>query len=136
MSLPLSGSDCILSISDGQATPAFRQVEGLRVTGWKLVHNEVDVTTSSSDGWRRLLSGAGLRSLDLRIAGLYLGSTGEMLLRAAALSGSTFVARLTLDPATALRGEFLAIELELDGNVNEEATYAALLRSAGPITIG
>ncbi|WP_426267867.1 phage tail tube protein [Sphingomonas sp. LHG3443-2] len=135
MSLPLGGNDCLLRISDGEESPTFLLVEGVRLSGWTISHDEVEVTDAGDEGWRRLLPGAGLRSLELKLSGLYLGSAGERLLRDCAFSGAAFGCVLTLDHAEAVRGRFIAVKLQMDSAINEEATYAATLRSAGPVVI-
>lgn len=136
MNLPVSGSDCVLRISDGRPGSAFLLVEGLRLSGWKFALDEVDVTTQVDGGWRRLLPGAGPRSLEVQLRGLYLGSPGELKLRQAAFEGTLFDGQMTLDESEEVRGQFLVCELRVDGAINEEATYSAVLRSSGPITIG
>jgi predicted secreted protein len=136
MTLPVTGSKCLLRISDGSSSPAFLLVEGLRLTSWKIEQEEVDVTVATDEGWRRLLFGAGLRSLEVQISGLYLRSAGELLLRQAALSGAIFKGELTLDEGEVIAGPFVTSDLRFDNMVNEEVTYAATLRSAGPMTVG
>lgn len=136
MSLPQPGSECLLRISDGEPIPALKLVEGLRLTGWNVTQQSVEVTDMSDAGWTRLLSGAGLRSLEIQLGGLFLGSEGELRLREVALSGSAADCELTLDQGEAVRGRFIASELRYESAVNEEVTYSATLRSAGPISIG
>ena len=135
MSLPLNGSDCLLRISDGSAPPAFVLIEGVRVSGWHVSREAVDVTDAGDDGWTRLLSGGGNRTLELKLSGLYLGSPGELLLRDRAIDGAAFDCVLTLDQGTAVRGRFIAVELSFESSVNEEASYAATLRSADSVAI-
>ncbi|NJC06932.1 TP901-1 family phage major tail protein [Sphingomonas kaistensis] len=135
MSLPIAGSDCLLRISNGEPTPQYLLVEGLRLSGWKVSQEEVDVSDLSDGGWRKLLSGAGLRSLEVKLTGLYLGSEGELRLRDMAFSGVSAECTLSLDQGTAVRGQFIVSELRFDSAVNEEATYASILRSTGPVSI-
>lgn len=135
MSFPLDGSECLLRISDGEQAASFHLVEGIRLNGWKVTQEEVEVTDLGDQGWRRLLSGAGLRTLEVNLSGLYLGSRGEQRLREVAFSGTAVACELTLDQGVAVRGAFVASELQFESAINEEATYAATLRSAGPVAI-
>lgn len=128
-------AECLLRISDGLPQGGFVEVEGLRVSGWQVVSEEVDITSSADDGWRRLLSGAGLRSLEVHFTGLYLGSPGQLRLRELAFEGRAFEGEVTLDNGKAVRGRFIASELRHESVVNEEATCAAVLRSVGPILV-
>jgi TP901-1 family phage major tail protein len=135
MILPLKGSDCLLRIVDPAPGSEPSLVEGLRLIGWALKHEEVDVTNGADQGWSRLLSGAGLRSIKLRLSGMFLGSAGEELLRESAFSGAAFECELTLEQGAVLSGMFAVIEFQFESAINEEATYAATLRSSGPIAI-
>lgn len=135
MSLPLRGSDCVLRIGDPGTSSNFVLVEGVRLSGWKILQEQVEVTDGGDEGWRRLLPGAGLRSLELAFSGMYLGSIGEQLLRDKAFRGKPVECALTLDEGTAVRGRFIASSLSFEATVNDEATYAATLRSAGAVTI-
>lgn len=135
MSETLLGNDCLfrIHVEDVETSPLL--VAGVRVSNWSITQEEVEITDGSDAGWRRLLTGAGVRDLQVQLEGLYLGSPGELHLRGAALSGTIVFCDLALDQSTALRGEFIASTYRLDNVYNEESTYAVTLRSAGPITI-
>lgn len=135
MTLPVRGADCVLRISAGVGDQ-LQLVEGLRLSSWAIFLAEVDVTTVADAGWSRLLSGAGLLSVEVRLAGLYLGSPGEILLRDAAFRGAVFSGVLTLGNDETMSGDFIATSLSFESPVNEETAYVAVLRSSGPITIG
>jgi TP901-1 family phage major tail protein len=136
MSLPVAGSDCLLRIASGHANSSLILVEGLRLSGWTVSQEGVEVTDASDKGWRRLLPDAGLRSLEVRLSGLFLRSEGELRLREVAFSGTAAACELTLEQGVAVRGRFIVSELHFDSAVNEEVTYAATLRSAGLVTVG
>lgn len=135
MTLPVKGADCVLRISAGIGDQR-QLVEGLRLSSWAISLAEVDVTTAADGGWSRLLSGAGLLSVEVRLAGLYLGSPGEILLRDAAFRGAVFSGQLTLGHGEVMSGDFIATGLSFESPVNDETAYVAVLRSSGPMTIG
>lgn len=135
MSLTLDGNDCLLSIRSDLAGSPYVPVEGARIIAWKVSQDVVEVTDAGDGPWRRLLSGSGLRSLQVEVQGLYLGSAGEVLLSQLALSGVAFDAEMTLGAGKAVRGSFITSALSIESAVNEEATYAATLRSAGPVEL-
>ena len=68
------GSAFLLKISDGAEPPVYRTVAGLRTTQMSIAGDSVVVTSKDSAGWRELLSGAGVRSVSVTAAGLFLGS--------------------------------------------------------------
>lgn len=135
MILPLIASDCLLRIAAAARGEDPLFVEGLRLTGWTLKHDEVDVTDGGNQGWSQLLDRAGLRSLKLQLSGVFLGSPGEERLRKCAFTGAAFGCEFTLEQGLALRGDFVATELRFESAIDEEATYSATLRSSGPIAI-
>lgn len=135
MNETLLGNECIFRIHDESVETSPHLVAGVRVSSWSVTHEDVEVTDSSDAGWRRLLSGAGVRALHVQLEGVHLRSFGELHLRAAALSGKVVSCELALDQSTALQGEFIASTYRLDNVFNEEASYSVTLRSAGPITI-
>lgn len=127
--------ECLLRIRAGEIDAPYLLVEGARVTGWKVSQDNVDVTDAGDAPWRRLLSYAGLKSLQVRVQGLYLGSPGELLLRELAFNGAAFEGELTLELDKAVRGPFVVSELSFESAVHEEVVYAATLRSAGAVTL-
>lgn len=135
MTLPMRGDDCVLRISDPADPSELVLVEGVRLSGWKIAQEAIEVSDAGDQGWRRLLPGAGMRSLELTLNGLYLGSNGELLLRNKAFRGEAVDCSLTLDQGTAVRGRFIALTMSFESAVNEEATYVVTLRSAGPVVI-
>ncbi|GAA4005182.1 hypothetical protein GCM10022211_16770 [Sphingomonas humi] len=76
-----------------------------------------------------------MRKLEVSLNGLCLASPGEVILRRNAFTGAAFEAELTLENETVILGPFIATELSSDSAVSEEATFAAKLLSAGPISL-
>lgn len=136
MSLPITGDSCVLYIAGESLETDSILVEGVRVSGWKLTREEVEVTTSGDDGWRRLLPRAGLRHLSIDVEGLYLGSEGELRLRQMAMDGLVLNCTMSLDHETSVGGPFMATELNIRSSVDDEVMFAVTLRSAGSVTIG
>ena len=82
------GSAFLLKISDGAEPPVYETVAGLRTTQMSINSETVVVTSKDSEGWRELLSGAGVRSVSVSAAGIFLGSEAESRVRANALAGT------------------------------------------------
>lgn len=110
-------------------------VEGCRVVSCRISQEEVDVTTSADGGWRKLLGRAGLRSFQVVLDGVFLGSPGEQFLREAAFSGELIHGHLLLDHERAVSGQFLVSKLTIESKVKNEATYEVVLESAGPVSL-
>ena len=71
------GSAFLLKISDGATPAVYQTVAGLRTTQMSITGDTVVITSKDSGGWRELLSGAGVRSVSVSAAGIFLGSAAE-----------------------------------------------------------
>ncbi len=127
------GSAFLLKISDGNATPAFNTVAGLRTTQMSIAGELVVVTSKDSGGWRELLSGAGVRTVSVSAAGIFLGSAAEAQVRAHALDGSITDYQLSFEDGSKLVGRFLVSKLDYAGDFNGERNYTLTLESSGAV---
>lgn len=127
------GSAFLLKISDGAAPPAYQTVAGLRTTQLTIAGDTVVVTNKGSGGWRELLSGAGVRSVSVSAAGIFLGSAAEAQVRANAMAGLLDDYELSFEDGEKLRGKFLIQRLDYSGDFNGERNYALSLESSGPV---
>jgi len=107
------GKDLLIKVDmDGAGT--YETLAGLRATRIAFNAQSIDITNvESTDGWRELLGGAGIKS--------------------AALSGSGVFRDTTADDGT-VEGAFQLTSLEYAGNHDGEATYEVALASAGGLT--
>ena len=127
------GSAFLLKISDG-ATPAiYRTVAGLRTTQLSITGDPVGITSKQSGGWRELLSGAGVRSVSVSAAGIFLGSAAEAQVRANAMAGTIDDYELSFEDGERLRGRFLVQRLDYAGDFNGERNYTLALESSGAV---
>ena len=128
------GSAFLLKITDGAEPPVYRTVAGLRTTQMSITGDSVVVTSKDSAGWRELLSGAGVRSVSVTAAGIFLGSAAEAQLRTNAMNGTLDSYELSFEDGEKLRGQFLIQRLDYAGDFNGERNYTLQLESSGPIT--
>ena len=128
------GSAFLLKITNGGTPPAYQTVAGLRTTQMSINGDAVVVTNKDSNGWRELLSGAGVRSISVGAAGIFLGSAAETRVRANALSGTIDDYELSFEDGEKLRGRFLVQKLDYAGDFNGERNYTMQLESSGAVT--
>ena len=128
------GSAFLLKISDGGAPASYETVAGLRTTQMSVTGETVVVTSKDSGGWRELLSGAGVRSISVSAAGIFLGSAAEAKIRANALAGTLDDYELSFEDGEKLRGRFLVQRLDYAGDFNGERNYTVQLESSGEVT--
>lgn len=127
------GSAFLLKVGDGQATPTFSTVAGMRTTQLSVTGEAVVVTNKDSGGWRQLLSGAGVRSVAVSAAGVFTGSAAEARVKASALTGVLDDYRLTFEGGETMTGKFLVTRLDYAGDFNGERTYTLSLESSGAV---
>ena len=128
------GSAFLLKIGDGASPPAYRTVAGLRTTQMAINCEPVVITHKGSGGWRELLSGAGVRSVSVSAAGLFLGSDAETAIRVHAMNGTLDDYELSFESGARMRGRFLVARLEYAGDFNGERNYSLALESSGAVT--
>ena len=127
------GSAFLLKISDGEPSPAYQTVAGLRTTQMTIAGDTVVITNKASGGWRELLSGAGVRSVSVSAAGIFLGSAAEAQVRSNAMAGTLDDYELSFEDGEKLRGRFLIQRLDYSGDFNGERNYSLSLESSGPV---
>jgi TP901-1 family phage major tail protein len=127
------GSAFLLKISDGGSPAAYETVAGLRTTQLSITGDTVVITSKESGGWRELLSGAGVRSVSVTAAGIFLGSAAESRIRANAMAGTLDDYELSFEDGEKLRGRFLIQRLDYAGDFNGERNYSMQLESSGEV---
>lgn len=127
------GSAFLLKISDGGSPPAYQTVAGLRTTQMSINGDAVVVTHKDSGGWRDLLSGAGVRSVSVSAAGIFLASAAETAIRSHALAGTIDDYELSFEDGSKLQGRFLVQRLDYAGDFNGERNYTLQLESSGAV---
>lgn len=127
------GSAFLLKISDGASPAVYRTVAGLRTTQLSIAGDAVVTTTKDSGGWREMLSGAGVRSVSVSAAGIFLGSSAEAQIRTNAMAGTLDDYELSFEDGEKLRGRFLVQKLDYSGDFNGERNYTLSLESSGEV---
>jgi TP901-1 family phage major tail protein len=127
------GAAFLLKVGDGQASPVFATVAGLRTTQLSINGEAVAVTHKDSGGWRQLLGGAGVRSVSVSGAGVFTGSAAEARVKASALAGTLDDYRLSFEGGETMTGRFLVTRLDYAGDYNGERSYTVALESSGPV---
>ena len=127
------GSAFLLKVGDGAAPPAYATVAGMRTTQLSVNGEAVNVTSKDSEGWRELLSGAGVRSVSVSASGIFTGSVAETRIKSNALGGLLDDYELSFESGERMRGRFLVARLDYSGDYNGERTYSLALESSGEV---
>lgn len=127
------GSAFLLKVGDGGSPVVWQTVAGMRTTQMNINGDAVVVTNKGSGGWRELLSGAGVRSVNVSAAGVFTGSAAETRVKANALAGLLDDYRLTFEGGETMTGRFLVTRLDYAGDFNGERSYTLNLESSGAV---
>ncbi|GEC14328.1 phage major tail protein, TP901-1 family [Nitrobacter winogradskyi] len=126
------GKDLLLKMSDGSS---FVTVAGLRSRRIAFNAEIVDVTDAeSTDRWRELLAGAGVRRASLSGRGLFKDAASDALVRQAFFDGSIKTCQVMVPDFGTIEGMFQIASLEFAGEHNGEVTFDLALESAGALT--
>jgi TP901-1 family phage major tail protein len=129
------GRDMLLKISDGAITPSLVTVAGLRARTVSLNARSVDVTDSQSpNGWRELMTGAGIKALSVSGSGIFKDSASDALMREVFFAQTARVFEITVPDFGRFTGPFQIASLEYAGSHDGEASFALTLMSAGEVS--
>ena len=127
------GSLVLLKVGNGGAPESFTTIGGLQTTAFAVSTQAVDATARESGAWRKLLDGAGIRSISLSANGVFTDSSAEETVRSLAISGTVRNYQMTFGNGDTLSGPFLITAYERSGAQQDEERYALTLFSAGTI---
>ena len=125
------GKDILIKRYSGSA---YVTVGGLRTKSFKLNKETVDVTDSdSTDQWRELLAGAGVKSMSVTLSGVFKDSTVEGLVRSDFEDDLLSDYELVMPDLGTFAGAFDIPSLEYSGEYNGEVQYSMTFESAEAI---
>ena len=126
------GKDLLLKMSDGAS---FVTVAGLRSRRIAFNAEIVDITNAeSTDRWRELLAGAGVKRASLSGRGLFKDAASDALVRQAFFDGTINDYQVVVPDFGTIEGMFQISSLEFSGEHNGEVTFDLALESAGALT--
>jgi len=127
------GKDLLVKIGDGAG--GFTTVAGLRTRRLAFNAETVDVTNAeSSNRWRELLDGAGVKRASVSGRGLFKDAASDALMRQTFFDGTIVVYQIVIPDFGTVQGPFQLTSLEFAGEHNGEVTYDLALESAGELT--
>ncbi|WP_438274819.1 phage major tail protein, TP901-1 family [Nitrobacter sp.] len=125
------GKDLLLKMSDGAS---FVTVAGLRSRRIAFNAEIVDITNAeSTDRWRELLAGAGVKRASLSGRGLFKDAASDALVRQAFFNGAINDCQVVVPDFGTIEGPFQIASLEFAGEHNGEVTFDVALESAGAL---
>ena len=127
------GKDLLVKISDGAG--GFVTVAGLRTRRLAFNAETVDITNAeSSNRWRELLDGAGVKRASVTGRGLFKDAATDASMRQTFFDGTILSYQIVIPDFGTVQGAFQLTNLEFAGEHNGEVTYDVALESAGELT--
>ena len=125
------GKDLLVKIADGAG---FTTVAGLRSRRITFNAETVDITNSeSTDRWRELLDGAGVKRCSISGTGLFKDASTDALMRQVFFDGTVLNYQIVIPDFGTVQGAFQITSLEYAGEYNGEVTYEMSMESAGAL---
>lgn len=126
------GRDFVLKIETSPGV--FTQIGGLTATGLTINNETVDITDKDDDTWRKLLEGAGVRSISLSASGWWNNQAAFDVLRDSAFAGTIKNYEVLFGNGDKIGGAYQA-NLDGSGAHNDPQQYSVTLESANTQTL-
>jgi len=125
------GKDLLLKLYV-TATDTFETVAGLRATRINFNAQSVNVTNvASQGGWRELLAGAGVRSVNISGSGVFRDEATDTRMREIFFNNEIPVFQVIIPDFGVLEGPFMLTSLEYSGDYDGEAQFELSLANSG-----
>ena len=128
------GRDLLLKI-DTTGTGTYVTVAGLRTN--TLTFNSASVDSSAQDSagtWRELLAGAGLKSAQIKGAGIFKNAASDAAVRGYFFNDTIVNWQIVIPNFGTVTGPFQITSLDYSGKFDGEMTFDVALASAGQLT--
>lgn len=127
------GRDLLLKVADDLGV--FQTVAGLRSHTLAFNADRVDTTNQESAGaWRELLEGAGIKSANIRGAGIFKDGVSDATVRSTFFAGTVRSWQVIIPDFGTVEGPFQITALEYAGQHDGEVTFELALESAGQLS--
>ncbi len=129
------GKDLLLKLGDGAESESFTSVAGLRTTTLAFNAQSVDVTSAdSTDMWRELLAGGGVKSAAISGSGVFKDAATDASLRTAFFNAACPNWQIVIPSFGIVSGPFKITALQYEGPYDGELKISLSLASAGAIS--
>ena len=127
------GKDLLLKL-DHDGDGGFATVAGLRSKQLSFNAQSVDIThADSTERWRELLAGAGVRSASVSGSGLFKDAASDEAIKDVFFAGALRNWQIVIPDFGIVEGAFQITALEFSGNHDAEVTFDLALESAGAV---
>lgn len=132
----LPGRELLLWLGNGASPEIYALIGGARTNDLTINGNPVDITNKASQGWQEMLAGAGVRSADISMQGIYDANNASphATLKSAALAGGTILPfKMFSGDGHGVLGYWAVATYKRTGPYDNAETFELTLKSHGPI---
>jgi TP901-1 family phage major tail protein len=127
-----NGRDLLLKIGDGGAPESFAALGAARTTAMSINNRPADATTMDAGGIQKLIAGAGVQDMQVKLDGLFKDAAAEERLRDAAFNRTANNYELCFPNGDKYAACFVVAEYARGGSYDGlESFSVTLLRSGG-----
>lgn len=128
------GRDVLVKV-DTTGGGSFSTIGGGRSKSIALNAEAIDITDAdSTNEWREILDGAGIRTATISLSGVFKDSATEEDVRGYHFANSVDDYQFIIPDFGTIEGAFKCTSLEYSGEYNGEAQYSMTFESAGALT--
>lgn len=115
---------------------AYKTVGGLRTSSFAYSADDIDVSHHGTNQWKKLKSGAGMRSVAISGSGVYNNAANYRAMESSAMTNALVsLAFLDLDGGRIYSGSFKINSLEASGEYDGEASFSMSANSSGTVSV-
>ncbi len=129
------GRTIVLKVGDNAASEAFNTLGGLRTKSVAINNEQVDISNADSGAWRKLLAGAGIRSVSISASGVFDDATAIDDMEGYALDGTIQDFQITWPDGDQWDFKAQVASFTYAGEHNGEQTYDVSLESSEAVTL-
>ncbi len=130
-----TGRALTFQMEDTLGGGAYTTLGGVRAKSVTISGEEVDITDGDDDTWKKLLEGAGVRSLAASVSGFVTNQARFEDFQAKAFAQTIWRFRLNFADGDSITGLFLITSIEYTGEYNGAQQFSASLASADTPTL-
>lgn len=112
----------------------YTTIGGMRQKSLQVNEGQVDVTDADSAGWRELLAGASIMSVNVSGNGVFKDTASENYVWTQKLAGAHITAKVTFPGLGTFQGTWQISDLGAQGGHDGEVQFSMALASSGQVT--
>lgn len=129
----LNGTDVVLAVEDSPGGGTYTNVGGVISNSFTANNGAIDLTNKSAAGWREIMAGAGLQSVDISAEIIFSSDTPFGLMKTSS-DAQTLLSYRIARGSDVLEGLFKIVSWAETAPDNDKVTVSVSLQSSEAVT--